>query len=401
MKKVVIIPLLVLLLASFGCETKQKGPSNLTVGKSKLIDSGNALEAVGHLEKAEAEEVNKIEPRALLVIAYSYGISTGDADRSGNAAKFKNQLSQRIEALTEAEMKSILQVLNDRRSQVRKAGLQALVDKGHDAALLILDSLTKGRYPELHEDFTQWMLVDIGPDGLNLILAKLTDEMTSQTLKSRLVHVLAEIGDAKAIDALKSLQTETSEPGLAMEINTTLYQLGEESYKNDIIAGISHDDISVRRAAAKAMVNINNVPTKTLIAGLKDTDSEVVTALVEALAVHKDAAAVDGLVDVLISDELNKDPKQAAVNTLDIYGKEKLARGLASRITKLIIGGTVSDAENRLHLVQVLRREPFKKQIKAIKSIDDLAFKLYDYHEKKEENTLVKTSLKQLLDELQ
>ncbi len=401
MKKVIIIPLLVLLLASFGCDTKQKGPSNLTVGKSKLIESGNALEAVGHLEKAEKEEANKLEPRALLIIAYSYGLSTGDADRSGNAAKFKSEREQRIKALTEAEMKSILQVLDDRRSQVRKAGLQALVDKGQDAAVLILDSLAKGRYPSLHEDFTQWVLVDIGTDALDLVLAKLTDETTTPALRSKLVHVLAEIGDAKAVDALKSVKTETSEPGLAMEISTTLYQLGEKSYKNDIIAGISHDDVDVRRAAAKAMVNIEGVPSKTLIAGLKDTDSEVVTAFVEALAIHKDAAAVDGLVDVLISDELNKDPKQAAINTLDIYGQEKLARGLASRITTLIIGGTVSDAENRLHLVQLLRKEPFKKQIKAIKSIDDLAFKLYSYHERKEESTLVKTTLKQLLDELQ
>ncbi len=401
MKKVIIIPLLVLLLASFGCDTKQKGPSNLSVGKSKLIESGNALEAVGHLEKAEKEEANKLEPRALLIIAYSYGLSTGDADRSGNAAKFRSEREQRIKALTEVEMKSILQVLDDRRSQVRKAGLQALVDKGQDAAVLILDSLAKGRYPSLHEDFTQWVLVDIGTDALDLVLAKLTDETTTPALRSKLVHVLAEIGDAKAVDALKSVKTETSEPGLAMEISTTLYQLGEKSYKNDIIAGISHDDVGVRRAAAKAMVNIEGVPSKTLIAGLKDTDSEVVTAFVEALAIHKDAAAVDGLVAVLISDELNKDPKQAAINTLDIYGQEKLARGLASRITTLIIGGTVSDAENRLHLVQLLRKEPFKKQIKAIKSIDDLAFKLYSYHERKEESTLVKTTLKQLLDELQ
>ena len=399
MNRVVIISLLVLLLASFGCETKQKGPSNLTVGRSKLIDSGNALEAVGHLEKAEAEEVNKIEPRALLVIAYSYGISTGDADRSGDGAKFKNQLSQRIKELNDAEMKHILQVLSQ-PSQVRKAGLQALVEKGNDAAVLILDSLAKGRYPSLHADFTQ-MLVDIGPDGLDLILTKLTDETTSPALKSKLVHVLAEIGDAKAIDALKSLQTETLAPGLAMEINTTLYQLGEESYKNDIIAGINNADVKVRRAAAKAMINIENVSPKTLIAGLKDTDAEVVTALVEALAVHKDADAVDGLVEVLTSDELNKDPKQAAINTLDIYGQEKLARGLASRITTLLIGGTVSEAENRLHLVQLLKKEPFQKQIKAIKSIDDLAFKLYEYHEKKEESELVKTSLKQLLDALQ
>ena len=399
MKKIVIIPLVVLLLASFGCETKQKGPSNLSVGKSKLINSGNALEAVGHLEKAEEEEVNKLEPRALLVIAYSYGVSTGDADRAGEGAKFKNQRSQRIEALTEAEMKQILQVLTQ-PSQVRKAGLQALVDKGHDAAVLILDSLAKGRYPSLHADFTQ-MLVDMGADELDLILARLTDETTSSTLKGKLVQVLAEIGDAKAIDALKSIQTgETIDPGLAMQINTTLYQLGEESYKKEIIAGISHSDVAVRRAAAKAMVDIKGISPKTLIAGLKDEDSEVVTSLVEALAVHKDVAAVDELMNILTG-ELSKDPKQAAIETLDVYGQNKLARGLAKSATALLIGGTVSDPDNRYYLVQLLRREPFKKQIKALKTIEDLGSKLHEYHEKKEQEDLVKIPLAQLLNEVQ
>ena len=398
MKKVLIIPLVVLLLASLGCETKQKGPSNLTVGRSKLIDSGNALEAVEHLEKAEQEEGNKLEPRALLVIAYSYGLSTGDANRGGHEAKFRNQLEQRIEALTEAEMKRILQVLDDRPSQVRTAGLQALVDKGHDAAVLILDSLAKGRYPSLHANFTQ-MLVDMGSEGLDLILARLTDAVTPSAIKSKLVQVISEIGDAKAIEALKTLQADIMEPGLIMEINTTLYQLGEASYKKDIIAGINHSDVKVRRAAAKAMVSIKNVSPKTLIAGLKDEDSEVVAALVEALAVHKDAAAVDGLVSILTG-ELNKDPKQAAIETLDIYGQNKLARGLAKRITMLLIGGTVSDSNNRYYLVQLLRREPFKKQIRALKTIDDLASKLHEYHDRSEQADLVKIPLAQLLDEL-
>ena len=398
MKKVLIIPLVFLLLASLGCETKQKGPSNLTVGRSKLIDSGNALEAVGHLEKAEQEEVNKLEPRALLIIAYSYGISTGDANRGGDEAKFRNQRDQRIEALTEAEMKHILQVLS-KPSQVRKAGLQALVDKGPDATVLILDSLAKGRYPSLHADFTQWMLVDMGSESLDLILARLTDEATPSAMKSKLVQVISEIGDAKAIEALKTLQANIMEPGLIMEINTTLYQLGEESYKKDIIAGVNHSDVKVRRAAAKAMVNIKNVSPKTLIAGLKDEDSEVVAALVEALAVHKDAAAVDGLVNILTG-ELNKDPKQASIETLDIYGQNKLTRGLAKRITMLLIGGTVSDPDNRYYLVQLLRREPFKKQIRALKTIDDLASKLHEYHDRKEQMDLVKIPLAQLLDEL-
>ena len=400
MKNVLIIPLIVLLFASLGCETKQKGPSNLTVGKSKLIDSGNALEAVIHLEKAEEEEVNKLAPRALLLIAYSYGLSTGDANASGDEAKFRNQRKQRIEALTEAEMKYILQVLDDRASQVREAGLQVLVDKGHDAAVLILDSLAKGRYPSLHANFTQ-MLVDMGADGLDLILARLTDETTSPAFKGKLVQVLAGIGDAKAIDALKSVQSgATIDPGLAMQINTTLYQLGEESYKKAIIAGISHSDVAVRRAAAKAMVNIDGISPKTLITGLKDEDSEVVTSLVEALEVHHDAAATDPLMSILTG-ELSKDPKQAAINTLDVYGQNKLARGLAKRATMLLIGGTVSDPDNRYYLVQLLRREPFKKQIKALKTIEDLGSKLHEYHDKKEQEDLVKIPLAQLLNEVQ
>ena len=398
MKKVVIIPLVVLLLAGVGCDTKQKGPSNLSVGRSKLIDSGNALEAVEHLEKAEQEEVNKLEPRALLVIAYSHGLSTGSASSHGVEAKFKNQREQRIQELTEAEIKQILQILST-PSRVRKDGLQALVDKGPEVSVIILDSLIKGRYPTLHANFTE-MLVQIGSDGLDLVLAKLTDETTPPAVKVKLVQVLAGIGDAKAIDALKTLQSGTSEAGLAMEINTTLYQLGEESYKTDIIAGLSHSDVAVRRAAAKAMADVNDVPSKTLIAGLKDTDSEVVASLVAALAVHRDADAVDELVNILTGG-LSKDPKQAAINTLDIYGQNKLARGLAKRITMLLIGGTVSEADNRLHLVQLLKREPFVKQIQVTELYDNLEFKLYEYQKEKEESELVKTSLKQLLDALQ
>ena len=398
MKKVVIIPLIVLLLAGIGCETKQKGPSNLSVGRSKLIDSGNALEAVDHLEKAEQEEVNKLEPRALLVIAYSHGLSTGSASSHGVEAKFKNQRAQRIQELTEAEIKQILQILS-RPSRVQKDGLQALVDKGPEASVIILDSLIKGRYPSLHANFME-MLIQMGTDGLDSVLAKLTDEMTSPPVKVKLVQVLAGIGDAKAIDALKTVQSGTSEAGLAMEINTTLYQLGEESYKKDIITGLSHSDVEVRRAAAKAMTNISDIPSETLIAGLKDTDSEVVASLVEALAVHWDADAVDELVSILIGG-LSKDPKQAAINTLDVYGQNKLARGLAKRITMLLIGGTVSDADNRLHLVQLLKREPFLKQIQVTELYDNLEFRLYEYHKEKEQSELVRTSLKQLLDALQ
>ncbi|MYK18414.1 HEAT repeat domain-containing protein [Candidatus Poribacteria bacterium] len=395
MKKVIIIPLVVLLLASFGCETKQRGPSNLSVGRSKLIDSGNALEAVELLEKAEQEEVNKLEPRALLVIAYSYGLATGDAASLGVEAKFKNQRTQRIQELTDAEMRQILQILST-PSRVQKAGLQALVDKGPEVSTIILESLAKGRYPALHENFTE-MLVQIGSGGLDLILAKLTDEMTPPALKIKLVQVLSEINDAKSIDALKTLQSQTDDAALAMEINTTLYQLGEATYKQAIIDGLNHSDVAVRRAAAKAMVDIADISTKVLIAGLEDDDSEVVASLVKALAVHQDAAAVDPLVKILTS-ELNKDPKQAAIDTLDIYGENKLTGGLAKPITMLLIGGTVTDPDNRLYLVQLLKREPFQRQLRALQSVEGLVDKLYQYHQNTETVGLVKRALSELLD---
>ncbi len=395
MKKVLIIPLIALLLMSFSCETKQKGPSNLSVGRSKLIESGNALEAVTLLEKAEQEEANKLEPRALLVIAYSHGLATGDAASLGVEAKFKNQRSQRIQEMTDAEIRQILQILST-PSRVQKAGLQALVDKGPEVSTIILESLAKGRYPALHENFTE-MLVQIGPNGLDLILAELADEMTPPALKIKLVQVLSEIDDPKSIDALKTLQSQTDDAALAMEINTTLYQLGEAAYKQDIIDGLDHSDVAVRRAAAKAMVDIADISTKVLIAGLEDDDSEVVASLVKALAIHQDPAAVDPLVKILTS-ELNKDPKQAAIDTLDIYGENRLTGGLAKPITMLLIGGTVSDPDNRLYLVQLLKRAPFQRQLRALQSVEGLVDKLYQYHQNTETVGLVKRPLGELLD---
>lgn len=395
MKKVAIIPMIALLTVCLGCEMQQKGPSNLSVGKSKLVDSGLALEAVKHLEKAEQEEVNKVEPRALLLLAYSHGLADSSARSHGVEAAYKNQRAQRIAELTEAEMKSILQTLSQ-PSRIRKAGLQVLVDKGTPAAALMLESLMKGRYPGLHPNFME-MLVDIGGDALELILATLTAETTPAPVKAKLVRVIAEIGDEQAVDALKSLQQQTMEAGLKMEINTTLYQFGEVAYKDAILAGLGDSDVAVRRAAAKAMVNISDVPPKSLIARLKDSDAEVVTDLVKALAMHQDAAAVKPLMDILTG-ELSKEPKQATIDTLEIYAANKLARALANDVTTLLISGKVNDTNNRLHLVLLLKREPLRQQILATNSVYQLESKLYEYYQKTEQSEQVKTTLSQLLE---
>ncbi len=408
MKKVDIIPsinmerlnclfgiLIALLTVCLGCDTKPKGPSNLSVGKSKLVDSGLALEAVKHLEKAVQEEEKKVEPRALLLLAYSHGLADNSARSHGVEAEYKNQRAQRIAALTEAEMKAILQTLNN-PSRIRKSGLQVLVDKGTPAAALLLESLVKGRYPGLHESFTE-MLFQIGSAGLPLILEALSAAATPSPVKAKLVRVIADIGDEQAIDALKSLQQTTMDAGLTMEINTTLYQLGEAAYKDAILAGLGDSDVAVRRAAAKAMVTIRDVPPETLIAGLKDSDAAAVTDLVKALAMHRDTAAVEPLLAVLTG-ELSKTPKQAAIDTLEIYAANKLAKTLARDVTTLLTDGKVSDANSRLHLVLLLKREPLRKQILATNSVYQLESKLYEYYQKTEQSEQVKTTLSQLLE---
>ncbi len=396
MKKGVIIPLalLLLLMTGFGCDRKQKGPSNLSVGKSKLVDSGLTLEAVKHLKKAEQEEENKLEPRVLLLIAYSQGIADKSAMNHGVEAEYKNQRERRIAELTEAEMNAILQILST-PSRIRKTGLQIFVDKGAEVVPLLLDSLVKGQYPGLHPNFTD-ILVKIGSEGLPQILETVRAEMIHAPIKVKLVEVIAGIGDRQAVAALKSMQKSTLDAAVAMTINTTLYQLGEISYKTEILSGLKHSNVEVRRASAKAMVNISDVPPKTLITRLTDRDSQMVTDLVKALAIHRDETAVAPMVDILTG-ELDKDAKQAAINTLEIYVENKLAKTLARRATELLTSGKVSNARNRLYLAQLLKREPLRNQIEAIKTFEDLGYKLHEYYSI-EESQLVKTTLKQLLD---
>ena len=91
-------------------------------------------------------------------------------------------------------------------------------------------------------------------------------------------------------------------PALKLEVYTTFYRLGETTYKSEILTGLTANEIEMRRAAAKAMKNIKSVNTKSLINALKDTDSQVVTDIAEALSVHKTKDAVEPLIDILKSE---------------------------------------------------------------------------------------------------
>ena len=75
MKKLVTIYLVLAWVVSLGCKRAQIIPE-LSPGRDKLLLAGLAVDAIDHLKRAEIDEKDKAEPRALLLIAYSHALST-------------------------------------------------------------------------------------------------------------------------------------------------------------------------------------------------------------------------------------------------------------------------------------------------------------------------------------
>lgn len=398
MKNLAIIPLILILFTCFSCDTKQKGPSHLSVGRDKLIESGNAVEAVNLLIEAEKKEEEKTEPRALLVIAYSHALASGATKGQDFESEYKKQKTQRITALNEAEINKMIEILN-KRSEVQQAGFQALVEKGTNAAILIIDNLAQGLYPDIQKNLIS-ALEQMGTKAIDPILDSVVDAEINSAVKMKLIQVLGEIGDEKAVERLKSIDTTNMNDALKMAVYTTLYQLGDRKYKTEILAGLTANEVEVRRAAAKAMANLKNVNTSMLITALKDDDSQVVTDIAKALSVHKTKDAVEPFVNIIKGEHSSK-AKQAVLNTLVIYVEAGgLTKKLASRLAYLLINKEVDSSDDRLMLVQFLKKR-MVKQLKAAMLFDDeLETKLYNYIQNEEESAFVKVELNELLNDI-
>ncbi len=395
MKKVLMISLLIGVV-SFGCKQEQV-ITQLEVGRGKLLDAGLTIEAVGHLKRAEQEEVNKVEPRALLLIAYSHALSTGMAKSLNLEDEYRRQRAQRVTALGKYEMKKILQILGERH-RVQKDAIQILIDKGEPVVPLILDSLIKGRYKNIENDFLE-ILHGIGSKGVAQLLTAAGDANTPAPVKIQFIRIVGNIGDAAASAGLESLQKATANAGLKMEVNTALYQLGNKAYQENIVAGLSDSNVIVRRAAAKSMASLNEPPTTKMVTALKDTDDTVRRDIAKALQKHRDPGAVDNLVDILTNDS-SLNTKQVALDTLNIYAENGLANGLAARLIALLTNTEIANHENRLLIVQLLKKPALIKQVEKADQYDNLPHKLDDYYRTKEENDMVKTTLNELLLEL-
>ncbi|MCY3553619.1 MAG: hypothetical protein OXH39_24455 [Candidatus Poribacteria bacterium] len=391
MKKVLTI-LLLIGVVSFGCQQEQV-ITQLEVGRGKLF-AGLSLEAVQHLERAEQEEQNKVEPRALLILAYSNAISTGAARTHDVEARYKTERDRRVGELGEYEMKKILQILGERH-RVQKDGMQILVDKGAPAVPFLLEDLVKNRYRNVHGDFVQ-ILQDIGTPAINDILQAAGDSKTPPDVKIQLVRIVGNIGDASAIQGLEALQNATTDAGLKMEINTALYLLGNEASEAKIVEGLTDGNAVVRRAAAKSMMFLKEHPTDMLIDALDDSDDTVRLDIAKALMKYPDAGAVDGLVAILTNGS-SLNTKQAAIDTLNHYAENGLADGLAARLIVLLANPEVVDHEDRLRIVQLLKKPALVKQIQEADQYDNLPHKLDVFFREQETNDMVKDALNELL----
>lgn len=404
MKKFSTLLVFLILAVSVGCHQDQP-ITQLEVGKNKLLGAGLAIEAVNHLKRAEIEEAEtpaeKVEPRTLLLIAYSYAIDTGDAKTQeveipGLEAEYKQARSERIAALSNTEMKKMLQLLAERH-RTQDSTIQILVDKGADAAPVLIEYLGVRRYMVLRPELIE-MLYQIGSAGLDHLTAALNNAETSLEMKMILTQLIGRINDPRAIPTLEAVQSG-SPPGLKMEVNIALYNLGRQEYRTEIIDGLTDSDIAVRRAAAQAMLKLDNPPVDEVVNALNDSDPQVRVYAGQTLEQYPTEKAVDPLVQILVNDTAES-ARDAASKALIVHGGQDFGQGIARQLIKAL--PTVPDPKDRIRIVLVLKKEALIKQIKnAPKEHDDnIELDIYYYFRDDEQNDMVKEELNMLLNEL-
>jgi HEAT repeat protein len=401
MMRLLTIPMILILVATTGCNKRQV-VTQLEVGRDKLLLAGLEIEAIEHLKLAETKEakseIEKVEPRALLLIAYTTALSSGDAQtlRANLVDDYKKDREKRLAALNTAEMRKILDVLNERH-RVQDDAMQVLIDKGSDTVPLLIESLGRTwKYARI-EEVIEVMLYQIGSQGLDHMIAALKQPDTPAAVKSTLVELIGNINNPRMLPDLVSIRDNLNETdaGLIMGLNVALYKLGKKStYKPKIIAGLSHSDVAVRRAASKALSELNDSPAAQIVSVLKDSDTQVRMYAAQALQKFPTETAVNPLINILKTDS-DADTKQAATRALIAHAKKGLGKSMAVRLINEL--NRINDPNDRLRVVQILKTDQLKKQIKTHPSEDNLEYNLWKYFQDEEQNDMVKDELNLLL----
>jgi HEAT repeat protein len=399
MKRLLTIPIILLLVAGAGCN-KQQVVTQLEVGRDKLLGAGLEIEAIEHLKLAETKEakseIEKVEPRALLLIAYTTALSSGDAKTALRDKIYKEERQKRLAEMNTAEMRKILDVLNERH-RVQKDAMQVLIDKGSEAVPLLIESLGKTwKYAQIEGELMA-MFYHIGSQGLDHMIAALKEPDTPAAVKSTLVQLIGKINDPKMLPELESFRKsqDSSNAGLIMELNVALYKLGKKStYKPEIIAGLSNSDVVVRRASSKALSELNDSPAAQIVSVLKDPDAQVRMHAAQALQKFPTENAVNPLINILKTDS-NANTKKAATRALIAHAEKGLGKNMDVRLINEL--DRINEPNDRLRIVQILKTNELRTRIKAHPSEDNLEYNLWKYFQDKEQNDMVKEELNLLL----
>ena len=137
MKKVLSFTAIVVMVVGFGCDQSSQIVTDMELGRDMLNGSGNLNAAVGHLEKAKEVEANPTEARTLLVIAYYYGLSTGDARALGEESTYKSKGKNLVSSLSKTEIQAILDRLLEHR-RYHKAAMDVIVASGQKGVSVLL-----------------------------------------------------------------------------------------------------------------------------------------------------------------------------------------------------------------------------------------------------------------------
>ena len=394
MKKVLSFAAIVVMIVGFGCDQSSQIVTDMELGRDMLNGSGNLNAAVGHLEKAKEVEENPTEARTLLVIAYYYGLSTGDARALGEESTYKSKGKDLVSSLSKTEIQAILDRLLEHR-RYHKAAMDVIVASGQKGVSVLLGAVSSPLYAKIQSEVEE-MLIRIGMQDASSIVEALSSSSMSKARKMEIVRVIAKIKNSDAKEQLVDFRSNVN-GALKVEVEATLYQLGTTEYRSELIAGLSATDVETRRVATRAMSMINMSPTDKIIKAARDQDVQVRLHAMNALAKYPAKPALAPILEAVFGDP-DTGVKQAATAAAIEHISKGYGKGLAKQLV-----GKIKDLENpddRLRVVKLMRTDRIRNQIK-INKFENLEYQIYEYMDKEENNEMVKRELNHLLNDLE
>ena len=393
MKQVLTLVAVMVMIFGVGCGQNNKIVTDMELGRDYLNGSGSLNDAVRHLKKAKETEQNPTEARVLLAVAYFYGLSTGDATALGKTTEYERDGKALASSLGSAELQAILDLLTERH-RYHKGAMDAIVAAGSNSVPVLVDAFATSLYTKIQGEVEE-MLIRLGQNDITSIVNELGDSRLTEARKIKLVRVIGKINNLSSKQKLVSFRGDTS-GALQMEVDATLYQLGEKEYRSGLITGLSSSDLEERRVAARAMSFIDESPTDDILKTMKDDDVQVRLHSVNALALHPAKTALDPVLNLLVSDP-DVSVKQAATAAAIEHIEKGYGKGLAKRLVNMV--KELENPDDRLRVIKLIRTDRIRNQIKVNK-FENLEYQIYEYMEGKEQNEMVKRELNFLLNDL-